>query len=472
MNVTPRTGTKERTILIGMITDKTVLGAIAARWKPPGAFGGVWQNLVGGWAVSHYQRVLDAPGRSIEVSFCSWAEDHEVDQHVHDAIERFLQSLSEEWENTARMESTTIIEMARDLFARVSLDQLVGRVSALSDAGKIVEAEQAVAEFSRFDLGSKCGTDLFIDVESVRRVFAQSQTEDVLTFRGGAGKFFTNTLTRASFVAIVAPEKKGKSFLLQRLAFQAVLQRKRVALFEAGDQTEAQLGMRWMELVSKRPRRPALLRIPISLSLALDDKNDRRVASVGYKTVEYKEPLDVEIAWEACQRLMQDKVKSKQSYYRQVIYPNSTLSIKQIHGILQMWQDDGWTADVVVIDYMDILAPPDSAKKQEYRHQIDATWREARRLSQDWQCLLLTATQCDRKGYGQYILTMENLSEDKRKLSHATAIMGLTNTHKEDEMDVLRINWIENRMKKASVSRCLFIAGCRDISDMMILTEW
>jgi hypothetical protein len=91
---------------------------------------------------------------------------------------------------------------------------------------------------------------------------------------------------------------------------------------------------------------------------------------------------------------------------------------------------EGWRPDVTIVDYMDILAPEPDAPK-EHRHQLDHTWKVARRFSQERKCLLLSATQSDAASYGKSITTMMNFSENKRQLGHVSGMIGINHTDEE-----------------------------------------
>jgi hypothetical protein len=95
-----------------------------------------------------------------------------------------------------------------------------------------------------------------------------------------------------------------------------------------------------------------------------------------------------------------------------------------------------------------------------------------RRLSQENHVLVVTATQTDAKSYGVHTLRREHFSEDKRKFSHVTGIVGINQDPQEMELGVFRLNWIALREGSYSESRCCHVAGCLAIANPAIVSAW
>jgi len=82
-----------------------------------------------------------------------------------------------------------------------------------------------------------------------------------------------------------------------------------------------------------------------------------------------------------------------------------------------------------------------------------------RGLSQERHVLVVTATQADSESYERKRLTMSNFSEDKRKLSHVTAMYGLNQDPqgREKKLGILRINEIVVREGEFSNDREVWV---------------
>ena len=121
-------------------------------------------------------------------------------------------------------------------------------------------------------------------------------------------------------------------------------------------------------------------------------------------------------------------------------YPSNQANVRTIRTMLDLWEkQDGWVADVVVIDYADILAPED-AREVETRHRINATWAALRGLSTERSIAVITATQAAKTSYNKSNQDMGDVSEDKRKLGHVTSMLALNQAPGEKKMGLMRVN--------------------------------
>ena len=253
---------------------------------------------------------------------------------------------------------------------------------------------------------------------------------------------------------------------LLETAYRALLQQRKVAFFEAGDMSEKQLNRRLYTRVARRPLRPKTVRIPKAMVRGDDEKQPR----IKFESKTFDHGLDWREAWKACEALRKDKLRTDQDLLKVVVHPNDTLSLPMIDEQLEAWARDGWTADVIVIDYMDLIVATGGG--DDFRHQTNATWKQGRGLSQKWHALVVSATQSDADSYTKNVITRSNFSEDKRKLAHVTDLVGLNQTDTEKELGLMRLNHIVLREAAYSATRCVFVAGCPDLGCLAIKSCW
>jgi hypothetical protein len=142
-----------------------------------------------------------------------------------------------------------------------------------------------------------------------------------------------------------------------------------------------------------------------------------------------------------------------------------------IRADVKSWIKRGWTPDVVVIDYADILAMPSHVK--DFRQQIDYNWKSMRALSQEFHVLALTATQTKAAGYTAAKLDMSHFSDDKRKVGQVTGMITLNQSDREAENDVMRLGWIALREgNKLRTSRLVHVAGCRALGNLCVVSSF
>jgi len=464
MKIEKRSNNKERLILIGMIVDKMVLGRISSKWQR-GMFKSRWANIIADWCVSFYRKYEDVPMNQIESLFESWAAETN-DKEAVKLVEKFLGSLSEEYE-ALQEESNSgyIIDMAGEYFNQIRIERLIDTIQGDVDRGKVGEAINHTVAFNQIEMGVGEGINVLQDKEAIKEALASKQ-EPLIKFPKALGKFFQHSLEREGFIAFMGPEGRGKSFILQEMAWQSMIQRRRVAMFEVGDMSQNQIMRRFLIRLSHHPIFPTVVDYPKTLS-----KNNEGGVDVEFEEIRFEEKLNFRTAVRACKKIMKRKVRSKHPYLKLSSHPNSTLSVKGIHSILEGWGQEDWIPDVVVIDYADILDM--SYSGLEGRDCINETWKQLRSLSQIYHCLVITATQADSASYESNLIRRKNFSEDKRKFSHVTGMIGINQTDPEEkDMGVMRLNWLKLRDGLYFENKCVYVVGCLAMANPLIKSCW
>jgi len=442
----------ERQILTAMIVDKIVLGRISAKWLPD-MFKNNYANLIAGWCVGYFEKYQKAPMKHIESLFESWAGKNK-DKNTITLVEKFLFTLSSDYKKLKKSSNSDyVIDISGKYFNQVRLERLNEIIEDDIDSGNIEKAIDKIHNFTKFELGKGEGINVLQDKEAIKEAF-NDKTEPLITYPGALGKFFGDTLERDGFINFIAPEKRGKSMWLIDIAFRAMIQRHRVVFFSVGDMSQNQVMRRLMIRVSQQPLKYKEVSYPVSIKKYKDEGH----ATVKHKTKKYTEPLSWQQAYRSCKSVMHEKIKSKRPLLKLSCHPNSTLKIKDIINILKGWERDGWTPDVIVIDYADILNM--DYHGLEGRDRINETWKQMRALSQVYHCLVVTATQADAASYNKKTINMNNFSDDKRKRGHVTGEIGINQLPEEKEAGIYRLNWTVRREEEYFEGYCVHVAGC------------
>jgi hypothetical protein len=445
-----------------MLTDGVVLGKISSRWEKGGLFSSRWENQIGHWCVNYYNKYNKAPNKSIETIFDQWAADDSHDKATVELIERFLSGLSEEYTKKGRQKINPdhLVDVASDLFNKVRLRQLVEEVQGEVDAGAVKKALDKITNYRKFEIGIGSAVDVLSDFGVLKSAFDQ-RGEVLVTYPGAAGEFFGESLERDGLLAFMAGEKVGKTFWLVDLAWRAMLQGRRVAFFEVGDMSERQLLLRFGTRAAKHPSRKKSLTFKYPTRMDPDDP-----PKVHHKVMTFSDVLDFETTKTALVKL--GERLGDTTLLRQSTHANDTITVNGIRSILDDWNrgTQAWSPDVVVIDYADLIAPVNGTA--ETRDQINKTWKGMRALSQELHVLVATATQAKAESYKAETLSKSHFSDDKRKLAHATAIVGLNQTPTEKENGVMRLNWIVLREDDFSIEKCVHVAGCLAVANPCI----
>lgn len=460
MKIIRRDGTVERKVLIGMIVDKNALGQIAGIWKKDN-FRSKFANIVGNWCVSFYEKYQKAPAKSIEGLFHSWAEGGHKDKDTVRLIDQFLTSLSDEYANLKKQSNTDwLVDQAAILFNTTRALRHAEKITGFIDSGELDKALAAAEKFDRADVGRGKFIDVLRDKESMRRAF-EMKTEPLIKYPGALGEFFGDSLERDGFIALMGPEKSQKTWWLIDMAWRAMQQRRKVAFFEIGDLSEAQIMRRLMTRAARHPTSKGKILYPLSITIEEDGVH------VEMDERNFKTGLTWKDGYKACEKILKRDVRSNESYLNLSVHPNSSISVKGITSILKRQEKLGWTPDIVVIDYADIL-DHGGAGNEESRDRINASWKQMRALSQEYHCLVLTATQAKATAYTAKTLDMSHFSEDKRKFAHVTGMISLNRTKEERAQQVTRMGWLVRRESNFEEGRCVNVAGCLSIGNPAI----
>lgn len=490
----------ERLIIIGLITSTEFCRRIKPHWQPRLLESSTAEELAT-WCWQYYEEYKKAPGKEIETIYFRKITEGLDKEMAEEIEEELLPDLSEEYERTDLNVQHLIKETKAHITGRRLL-LMSARITDIVDNGRgdyeerLKDAETLLEQYK-----STPGTkDTSIDLgnasseENIRQAFRKA-AEPVIRLPKQLGEFMNHQCVPGGFLSFLAPEKRGKTWILMALGMTAVGQRKKVAMFQAGDMNEAEQIRRISSYLCRKPTiekyakehwQPVrdcvhnqlnechkkerecdfgvfedmtldkvLLLDYEELEQAAQDNPDYkpchnctkyRREKCGVVWLEKVPDTDVIDEEDAVRAFTKFFVKNKRSF-RLSTHANGTLSVRDMETILDTWEvEDGFVPDVIIVDYADLLVP--SGGGQDFRQQQNTIWKDLRRLSQtkrqDVLPLVITPTQADAQAYKSYRLELNNFSEDKRKYAHVTAMYGLNQDPmgREKKLGLLRINEI------------------------------
>lgn len=426
---------EERTLITAMILHSPVLERIAGRLgKKEKCFRSRWANTVSQWCLEYFRRYGKAPRKSIHHLFEKYAATG-ADKESIELIANFLDGLSQDVISQAKdMNEQFIVDMASDYFGKVRLERLQQDLEAALERSDRAAAEEALKTYEPIAFGAGDWTDP-TDTQSISEALSMEEHQSVIQFRGALGEFLSPYFERDAFISFVGPEKSGKSFWLMEVAWQAMLQHRRVLYYVIGDMSQHQVMRRLLCRALRRPLRPKTLEIPYQM--IREGKNVR----LRSKTKEFKNPITVKRAVEGMQEILQ-KTGAVESRLRLKCCGAGEISASQIEQDVRDEVRKGWVPDAVVLDYADLLAPELIAKGWDFRHQQNESWKVMRRISQNNHLLFVTGTQAAATSYGATLIRKSDFSEDKRKNAHVTGMLGINQMSEEKKQCIYRLNWV------------------------------
>lgn len=450
-------GSELRRVLAGMVTDQVTCARIASQWNADGLFDVPYANLVGNWCVKYLQEYGEPPNTQLKSIFERWANGKDIDKATLSGVERLLKYLSDEWSKSGPINSDYLLSIAGDLFNRVKVRKALLESEELLESNQAGEALQRMSSLNKVELGSGSMIEPAEDFLAWQTAFDPFRKRPLVQYSGGLEKFFRGAMVRNSLIGFMAPDKSGKTYMLVDVGYRGIRCRCNVVHFQTGDLSQDEV----LERYGQRSARLPLLSQTVPYPLALLDKGE----------VEKEERVlpgltDVE-GFQAVKRLCRGRRN-----FRLSCFPAGTISVDGIYTILQNWARDGWVADIVVIDYADVLAPPKGIKDSLEQH--DETWKRLHKISHQLHCLVVTASQSNSAAYnnGQGVLTKKNFSGRKTKLAYVNGMVGINNTDEDKAKGSFRLNWIVRRNAAYRENQCCLVAGCLDIGCPTILSHF
>ncbi len=436
-----------RRIVAAIATDRIVCSRIASQWRTGGLFDCNWANLVAGWCINFFRKYGDVPGLRLRELFIDWASKSNPPRELAENIEAFIAGLKPE-----SFASTYILDLAGRYFNRVRVRSAIEEAEAFLEQDNPDSARQVLISIDKLELGQGALVKPAEDFTVWQEAFDDEQQKPLLRYPGILDDFFRGAMVRDNLISFMAPDKSGKTMWLIDAAFRAIRNRRKVAYFECGDLGQRGVLIRIGCRAARKPRWPGTYQYPIGFS------EDGQVLT---KSITFDEGLDDVEAYESYRDICRGA-----DLLRLSCYPNSTLSVRMASEMLHDWEREGWVADVVIFDYADIMAPPYGT--QDTLEQIDVLWKELRRLSQEFHCLVLTATQASAEAYRASVLKRYHFSGRKTKLAHVNGMIGLNVSDENRAKNVTQLNWIVRREDRYDERYLVTVAGCWAIANPCI----
>lgn len=124
-------------------------------------------------------------------------------------------------------------------------------------------------------------------------------------------------------------------------------------------------------------------------------------------------------------------------------YPTKQATVNTIRAHLAKLKQQGFEPDVVLIDYGDLLKPV--IRGNEKRHDLEEIYEELRAIMTEYNCAGWTASQTNRTGLNQEVITMEAIAEAYNKCFPADFIFSVSRTIEDKTNNGGRVFVAKNR---------------------------
>ena len=405
-----------------------------------------YAQIISEWIVEFYNVYKKAPNKTIEDIYKE--KVNVIQDDIADLIADFLQNISDEYIQTVENIEYDITQAEQYISAR-SMEVMIENVKRSLQKNDLLQAEKFIAEYKKPATVSDSGVDILNDAALVSDAFNE-EDEILFKFPGALGEL-AGEFHRGDFVSFFGPQKRGKSQMLWYSAEAAMYKELKVVFFTM-EMTRKQMIRRGWRSIVGQTKEPMTVKFPYFV------QNEATLKyGIAYKKL-HKTGVNV------------TKIEYQQSKLRKMLrngsvrilsipaYRSTVEDIENHLDVLQLYSS--YTPDVVVIDYADLLIPS-RYKGTEYRHQLDDIWKGLRRISQERNILVITASQTNKATFDRDVRKNDS-AEDSRKIGHITCGLGLNQKDSEIEKGILRINQLVVREEKATTEQVI-VLECLDI---------
>lgn len=378
-------------------------------------------RIVSGWCFEHIEKYGKPPKDEIfdirdlrkKAADDDNADDVELASKLIDSVTKSFTE-DENWEHR--------IDQTFEYIRKRKLESAQSKLELLVDAGDFSAAEELILNFNAVQKQAVAGVSLLKNSKDVVCILNEEDEESIIQFSGAIGQLI-GPAQKGDLMAFVSPAKRGKSWWLQECAVRAMLNKK-VAVYYSLEMSEKQMFSRIAQRLTvglKRGSQQKQIAIPY-----FSDDGD-----IKSKEISFKEYTTNAIS----RKMKQIKLLAGSGDIHVCCFPAYSADTKQLKmHLIQLEKEKGIVPDVIIVDYADILAP---GIKQDYRHQIDHTWKTLRSLAQERNALVITASHSNRGTFNKD-MTQEDLSEDIRKVNHVSCMIGLNQKNADKKIGVMR----------------------------------
>lgn len=267
------------------------------------------------------------------------------------------------------------------------------------------------------------------DVPKVVEMIRHEPTEKISTGIPSLNKMLYGGYGTNEIFVVMAPPGRGKSVFLLNGMYNAMLEQKNVLLVTC-------------ELADKAVAR-------------------RLYSRIGYAT--RREMQDEEMVGKAASKFF----TLANAKGRIIYFPSKTLTVDRLEGLIEQTQlYFDFTPDILIVDYLDELAPKAADFKSENRHKLRNITADLRSIGLRRNIAIVTATQANRASLSKTKITIDNVSESFGKVEVADVVMAICQNEEEFNMKRARLSMLKNRDNIGGGTVELFV----DL-DRMVMTD-
>lgn len=435
-------------------------------------------RTVAEWCLGFFDNYEKSPFHDIQTIFTDYKEAGKIKSEEAEIIEILLKETSQKYSNQ-KVNDDYLLDQTILYFKKRELEITNSNIKILLDQNKIEEAENEILTFHKVSRVSSQWKNPF-EERNVERSFEERKPLVVLP--GNLGRY-VGPLERGWFVGLAGGFKRGKTWVMQKIALSAMLVFLKVAIISL-EMQDFQMHTRiYKELISavdpditkvtfpvfdcfwnqcgtcqksERENRISLTESEDTLVPRFDPTNQVHIRYRPCTVCMHEVPEDYNMAtwFEVHKRPPFDVYEAQEQmrFYRRMYNHNlRTLSfgrfeanvsdIKRSLEILRVTED--FIPDVLLIDYVDILRPERESLVGVQKE--DESWMALAMLASTEHCLLVTPTQITKDGLESNSISTQHMARWVGKLGHVDQMLTVNQKPDEKAKGYSRIGQIAHR---------------------------
>lgn len=408
------------------------------------------------WVLNYHTQYKKAPGSEIQSIFNT--ERKSLRDVEANSIEELLAALSNRYKDNGKNNWEYQADRARDYIRGRSLKVLSESINTLKDRGDLSKAEGLVNQFRTTSVQTSRWVQPFLDQELQQRALVRVDS-GLFRMDGAIGKVF-GWWQVGWLVAFFGSPKRGKSYILQEVAMQALVQGLRVAFIslEMGDED---MVLRFMQAATSLPKEKGKIKIPVwdcdknqNDTCRLKERTNRepiprdggdlpsfREGSkyqpcvfcktwknflVNYKVASWFKIIEKnnDMASKAIENTNAFALHYKGGNLQFRSFPRDTATLDDIDNALEELKTvHDFVPHIVVVDYADVIKKGDHSGQQDWQ-SLDEIWKGMSGMAGSRKILAISASQGNVKSFDAKTMKPGQVAGYTGKIAHVD--LGIT----------------------------------------------
>jgi len=406
-------------ILYLLITDKDFLG-IARQVVPLELFQSRLVERIAGLCYAYFDQFNSAPRGHFQDEFARIAKN--IPAEDRDLSVDYAQRLQE----MQPPEKDYVFSQLHNFIRSRRLEQSAMEVARAVESGNLDAAERSMLEALKSGVPTfESGLDYMNDKTPMLR---RDQNKGALTSTGISliDRSLGGGLFRMNFCVILGKQKGFKTWALLKIGVESCRRGLKVAHIShecTAEEMEVRYDQAFGSLHAERTNDGIPIKGPFEITVERYDEKK------GF----YKDKIVRPSVWDA------SAVKRARGAIRRFggglwikKYPMGSASMRDVYAWLDyMERFHGVVFDVILNDYADIMAP--MKESDQTRDAVNQTYIWHKRLADERNCLVVTASQSTRNAIGKDTFSQKDFAEDIRKLGNLDTCMAIAQNLMEEK---------------------------------------